>query len=428
MQKFLTIISIVLLFFFVAPTRSNAQVVTEIDSISVCYHAFKSVPVVVQNMTAVDSLRLNLTFEGDKVECAEYFGAHEALAAGNFVTTIYDDSVVITWSAKTSVTLPNDTLVSLRFKGLAGTSILGWNISSSFYHTSTGNLPAVFVDGKAVVNPKINLVLTELTPTCPKTCDANFQAEASGGTPPYKYLWNGKPSQYDFIKKYLCAGKNHIRVTDKIGCIFDSAYTINGLPGAKVKMIVEGNQDTTLYVENPVLAFSFEEVPPTHVIEPPLWDFGDGDTARSFHPVHIFDKANTVTGTNPSYTVKLHVYNENGCDSIIEKIIPIRVAKLKIPGVITPNADSKNDVFLILNENKTGSGEDIKITNEYQHMELVIFDRWGRKVYETQDYKSDWIAEGVPDGSYYYILKTVGFYTTETHKGSLTILGSGITQ
>jgi len=146
MQKFLTIISIVLLFLFVAPTRSNAQVVTEIDSISVCYHAFKSVPVVVQNMTAVDSLRLNLTFKGDKVECAEYFGVHEALAAGNFVTTIYDDSVVITWSAKTSVTLPNDTLVSLRFKGLADTSILGWNTSSSFYHTSTGNLPVVFLD------------------------------------------------------------------------------------------------------------------------------------------------------------------------------------------------------------------------------------------------------------------------------------------
>jgi len=428
MHKLLTFISIVVLFLFSIPQQSKGQVITEIDSISICYNAFKSVPVVVQNMTAVDSLRLHLSFDGAKIECIEYFDVHPAFAAGNFNTTIYSDSVIIAWAGKTSVTLPNDTLITLRFKGLAGTAILGWNTAASFYHTATGNLPAVFVDSKVVVNPKISLVLKELTPTCPKTCDANYQADASGGTPPYKLLWNGKPSQYDFIKKYLCAGKNLIRVTDTRGCFIDSAYIIKGLPGAKVKMIIEGNQDTTIYIENPVLTFSFDEIPPTHVIDPPLWDFGDGDTSRSYKPVHIFEKANTVTGTNPSYTVKLHIYNENGCDSIIEKIIPIRVAKLKIPGVITPNGDGKNDVFLILNEKKTGSGEEIKITNEYQHMELVIFDRWGRKLYENKDYKSDWKADGVPDGSYYYTLKTVGFYTTETHKGSITILGSGNTQ
>jgi len=61
-------------------------------------------------------------------------------------------------------------------------------------------------------------------------------------------------------------------------------------------------------------------------------------------------------------------------------------------------------------------------------MELVIFDRWGRKIYDTPNYKSDWQAKGVPDGSYYYVLKTIGFYKTEKFKGSITILGSGITQ
>jgi len=96
--------------------------------------------------------------------------------------------------------------------------------------------------------------------------------------------------------------------------------------------------------------------------------------------------------------------------------------------VITPNGDGKNDEFLIMNENKNGSGEEIKITDEFQSMELVIFDRWGRKLYENSNYQSDWIGEGVPDGSYYYILKTIGFYKTEKFKGSITILGSGISK
>lgn len=428
MHTLLRHISIVFLFCFLIPQQPKAQVVTEIDSIFLCNNGFKSVPLIVKNMTAVDTLELVLTFDGNAAAYIEYFGVNPLIAAGKLNVTPFSDSVVIQWTNTTGISLANDTLLMFRFKGLTGTTSLHWNASQSFYHATSGNLPAIFVDGKAVVNPKINIVLTELTPTCPKTCQANYQVDGSGGTPPFKYLWNGKPSQYDFIKKYLCAGTNQIRVTDGRGCILDSVYTINGLPGAKVKMLVEGNQDTTIYLENPVLTFSFEEVPPTHVIDMPMWDFGDGDTATSFRVTHTFQKANTVKGPNPSYTVKLHIYNDNGCDSVIEKIIPIRIAQLKIPGVITPNGDGKNDVFLIANVNKTGSGDDIKITNEYQRMELVVFDRWGRKLYESQNYKSDWKADGVPDGSYYYILKTIGFYTTETHKGALTILGSGISQ
>ena len=428
MRKFLTFISVFFLFLFFVPKHSKAQVVTDIDSISICFNTYVSLPVVVHNMNAVDTLRLALTFNKTAIGFIEYFGVNAALSGGIFNVANENDSLIITWTSSINVTITHDTLFWLRFNGLSGSTVLHWNAESSFYHTATGNSTAVFVDGKAVVDPKINVILTELSPTCTNTCDANYQADASGGTPPYNYLWDGKPSQYNFIKKYLCAGQRQIRITDAWGCKLDSAYTITGLPGANVKLIIEGNADTTIYIQNPVLSFSFQEVSPTHVVEPPLWEFGDGDTAISFNPTHVFARANLVTGQNPGYTLRLHIYNENGCDSIIEVRIPIRVAKLKIPGVITPNGDGKNDMFLILNENKTGSGEDIKITNEYQRMELVIFDRWGRKLYDDPNYKSDWEAKGVPDGSYYFILKAVGFYATETHKGSITILGSGITQ
>jgi len=426
MRKFLTFISIIFLFLFYAPEQLKAQVVTELDSITMCYNANKDFPVMVQNMVDVDSLRLVLSFDNSVIDYVEYFAVNEALSGEQFKVTNENDSIIISWKKASSVTITQDTLVWLRFKGLIGSTTMRWNTSSSYYHSTTGNLVAVYVDGKAVVDPKINVILTELSPTCARTCVANYQADASGGKAPYNYLWNGKVSQYEYIQKYLCSGANKITITDRWGCKLDSTYTINGLPGANVKLIIEGNEDTTIYLQNPVLTFSFQEISPTHVVDAPLWEFGDGDTARSFNPTHVYDRANT--NLDGYYDLKLHVVNDNGCDSIIEVRIPIKEAKLKIPGVITPNADGKNDVFLILNENKTGSGEDIKITNEFQSMELVIFDRWGRKLYENSNYKSDWIAKGVPDGSYYYVLKTIGFYKTEKFKGSLTILGSGITQ
>ena len=433
MRKFLTFISFSLLFLISCPKQLKSQVVTEIDSITMCYNATKTIPVAVQNIKNVDSLRLALYFDSNVIEFKEFFEVNTALSGGTFKVTSVSDSLIITWKRLSSVSILQDTLVWLRFNGLTGSTALHWNNSSSFYHTSTGNQTAIFVDGKAVVNPKINVILTELSPTCNSTlkedCKANYQADASGGTAPYSFLWNGKPSQYDFIKKNLCAGPNQIRITDAWSCKIDSVYNISPLPGAKVKLIIEGNEDTTIYVQNPVLKFSFQEISPTHVIDPPFWEFGDGDTAISFNPTHVYEKAITVPGLNPGYTLKLHVYNENGCDSVIEKWIPIKVAKLNIPSVITPNADGKNDVFLIINESKSAADPiDRKITNEYQRMELVIFDRWGRKLYENSNYKSDWEAKGVPDGTYFYILKTVGFYATETHKGSITILGSGITK
>jgi gliding motility-associated-like protein len=35
---------------------------------------------------------------------------------------------------------------------------------------------------------------------------------------------------------------------------------------------------------------------------------------------------------------------------------------------------------------------------------LTIFNRWGMPVYETANYRNQWTGEGVPDGTYYYVL------------------------
>ncbi|MDO9256688.1 MAG: gliding motility-associated C-terminal domain-containing protein [Bacteroidales bacterium] len=434
MHKLLTLFPIIFLFLLFTPRQLNAQVdtvETELpESITICYHSITAIPVVVHTMKNVDTLRLVLSFDNSVVDYVEYFALNSVLTGGIFDIKNENDSIIISWTRSNSATIISDTLVWLKFIGLIGSTPLHWNTPGSFYHTSTGNIPAVFKDGKAFVNPKINVVLTELTATCTGACSANYKAEASGGTAPYIYKWNGKASQWDNIQKYLCSGNmNHISIIDSVGCGLDSAYIINGLPGASVKLIIKdnvGDTTTAIYIENPTLTFSFDEISPTHIVEAPMWYFGDGDTAVLFNPTHVYEKA--ITNTDGFYDLILNIVNENGCDSTLIVRIPIKDAKLKIPNVITPNGDGQNEKFLIMNESKSGSGEDIKITNEFQSMQLVIFDRWGRKVYESNNYKSDWIAAGVPDGSYYYILKTIGFYHTEIHKGSITVLGSGISQ
>ena len=59
--------------------------------------------------------------------------------------------------------------------------------------------------------------------------------------------------------------------------------------------------------------------------------------------------------------------------------------------IFTPNGDEFNEVFKIYESN----------TDEFQ---LEIFNRWGKRVFFTENPKEYWNAENTPDGVYFYSL------------------------
>jgi gliding motility-associated-like protein len=70
---------------------------------------------------------------------------------------------------------------------------------------------------------------------------------------------------------------------------------------------------------------------------------------------------------------------------------------LVIPNVITPNNDGNNDLFVI---------DGLKPESK-----LLVVNRWGNVVFETDDYQNDWNGKdlnGLPllDGVYTYTLTT----------------------
>ena len=80
-----------------------------------------------------------------------------------------------------------------------------------------------------------------------------------------------------------------------------------------------------------------------------------------------------------------------------------------IPNVISPNGDGQNDVFYI--EGILASRSTVR-----------IFNRWGQVVYEKQDYKNNWAAPGLPDGTYFYEVKVDR--EPKAYTGHLTILSN----
>ena len=78
-------------------------------------------------------------------------------------------------------------------------------------------------------------------------------------------------------------------------------------------------------------------------------------------------------------------------DTDVNEILPFH-----IPNVITPTkVDGDNDTFVIQGLGKFVSND------------IVIFNRYGDHVFETEDYQNDWDAPGQVAGTYFYILNTV---------------------
>lgn len=98
-----------------------------------------------------------------------------------------------------------------------------------------------------------------------------------------------------------------------------------------------------------------------------------------------------------------------GCKTYGSKFeIIVNDCALKIPNVFTPNNDGFNDYFVI-------DG-----LNSYPGSLLIVFDRNGRTVYQTNNYQNNWDASGVESGSYFYTLRLNDTHKTE-RKGSITI-------
>jgi gliding motility-associated-like protein len=253
---------------------------------------------------------------------------------------------------------------------------------------------------------------------CRADCKGQFKALVSGGTPPYDFSWGGGFSQ-DTIVFGLCMGNYRLKVYDSVGCMIDSAYYVDVLKSPHISFIsylhdYQHPQDT-FYLSNPVVTVEF---PPEYrdSIVNWEWDFGDEITVANINPAtHTYAK----TG---DYTILLTVTDLNSCDTTVAHDIAVKIAQLKIPYAFTPNGDGKNDQFKIQIEGNA----DVDFRDAYLGNELLVFDRWGKKVFSSTNYKSgDWDGGNCSDGVYYYILRCRGYYDEEVFRGSITILGKG---
>ena len=117
-----------------------------------------------------------------------------------------------------------------------------------------------------------------------------------------------------------------------------------------------------------------------------LWNFGDGDTSTDVNPSHIFPATAT-------YKVCLNAANAAGCsDDTCVDVKALIKPLVDVPSAFTPG--------------RFGINSRIKVEGfGIAQMHWIIYNRWGQKIYETDNRKSYW------DGTFNGKLQPVDVYT-----------------
>lgn len=134
------------------------------------------------------------------------------------------------------------------------------------------------------------------------------------------------------------------------------------------------------------------------------------------YPVDIDTIPDPIVSPEDSTTYFVVINDTNGCeirDSVTVTVANDPLESIFIVNMITPNGDGLNDVL------------EFKGAKKFGHNSLVIYNRWGDRVYSKINYQSDderfdgtKNGQDLPTGNYYYILS----FPTGKIKQKLTIV------
>lgn len=160
-----------------------------------------------------------------------------------------------------------------------------------------------------------------------------------------------------------------LTVTNAAGCsdvlTQNDLVTVSPLPPVQFAVEFPGGP----FVGQPV---SFSDATATPVIS---WDwlFGDGDGAQGESVEHVYNE-------DGSYPVTLTVVSDSGCVASVTEVVTIRAeSAVYMPNAFSPDGDGVNEV---LRPELQGIATDF--------YELLVFDRWGQRLFSTKDASIAW--------------------------------------
>jgi len=261
-----------------------------------------------------------------------------------------------------------------------------------------------------------------------------FEADTTQGCFPAGFYFTNllDPADYtasvwDFGDGAFSSLQDPPHVFDNPG-FYDVSLSLTTAPGC-VYSINYPNYITVF--NNPTAGYTATPQPTTMPdTEISFFDYSIGDIVEYSWVFDTLNYQGTSTDKDPVfefpmsqggyYPVTLSIIDSNGCKDQLTRYIQVNdLLNIFVPNSFTPNNDGVNDVFFV-------SGTDI----DPDRFELMVFSRWGDKVFETTDINQVWDGD-VHTGEYYtqndiYTWKVIVYSLTTAERlelsGSIMIM------
>ena len=219
------------------------------------------------------------------------------------------------------------------------------------------------------------------------------------------------------VKNYGTAPLSSVSLSDSLLNVFNkqvgASFTVLGTPIASTgsKLMVNtgfnGQTDTRLVLGDSTSRLGAGA---SDTLTLKINVMSSGQTGTFYNTVYAVAKAGLETvrdvstnGLNPDLNGNNNPSDPNESEATPLNL-PLSLLSLFIPEGFSPNGDGINDTFVI-----TGA--------QGLTINLEVYNRWGHRVYASEDYKNDWdgkanygvrvgnTTNGLPDGTYFYVVK-----------------------
>jgi gliding motility-associated-like protein len=200
--------------------------------------------------------------------------------------------------------------------------------------------------------------------SCYGADDAEFYIEnVVGGSPPYLFSLNGGEWQdvADYVR--MPPGNYSLDIMDNYGCLFDTSFFIS----QPEEVLLELGPDIFLDLGDSTQVQALTNLLDSFYIN---WQQPEFLSCTDCMEPWI---------NNISYTTILtaRIVDKNGCDARDNlRIIVEKSDAVYIPNAFSPNNDNINDFFTVYTDRS------VKQVNT-----LMVFDRWGEKMFEKHDFQ-----------------------------------------
>ncbi|MFN8117405.1 MAG: gliding motility-associated C-terminal domain-containing protein [Bacteroidia bacterium] len=235
----------------------------------------------------------------------------------------------------------------------------------------------------------LGITVSNSITTCPNTA-FTLTSTTSGGNAPYFYTWtlgtNTLATSPDVSGTSPGTGGAYtisVTVMDSCSYVHSNTQIINVLPNTLNVSILDSSSTCggTPFTLN---AQAFNGYPNYTYV----WTMGGSQLSNS---QGLSSTSPTAEGNYSVFVTATDSCGYQATDIQLINVLP--PCMVEIPNVITPNGDTHNDFFKIKN------------IEYHPNTKVTIFDRWGKKVFESNNYNNEWKGDGVSDGTFFYVIE-----------------------